>query len=370
MKKATEIIWIAAMFIVTSACVEDFEFEGVSFGEGVVVEGYISNQSYNDILAQPFSPRYFTLRLSNVGEVKNTRNQPILGASVELHQDNGVVYDYAEIGGGQYGLFYEDFKVVPGIGYHLEIKLADGIEVLSEIQSVGNEIGMGEFSFLEQKKQQYRNTLGEVSIEEKEGISFFVTTLPNETSEPLYYRWNLDITWVFNAKLAADNSPTKFCWATSKNLFKDYQVLEDYDGGVASELFFLETRSSRLNHGYSALIHQMVMNKGYYTFWNELKKQQNQSELFATPPYNVASNLSSDDIEVYGYFGVVNEEFGRWYFDKDEIDNYGGWVDDHCIVGGPWPAYCFDCQAWTYDDSTVIYGPPSWWNPIYFRSRP
>ncbi|MEP3387342.1 MAG: DUF4249 domain-containing protein [Reichenbachiella sp.] len=358
------------IFLILSACIEDFEFDGISAGEGIIVEGFISDQSYNDLLLLPLPARYFTLKLSNVGEVENVRNEPVLGAKIELHQDNNVVYDYAEIEGGEYGLFYEAFRAEPGSEYHLEITLADGRQIVSEIQTLEREMDMGSFSLEEGINVDYENIRGEVSITEQEGINFYVTTLVNETEEPIYYKWDLTITWIFNAQLAEDNSPIKYCWATSKNFYKEYQLLEDQNGGVQNELFFLKTKSSRLNHGYTVLVRQTVMNSGYYTFWNEVEKQLNQSELFAAPPYNIASNLTSDDIEVFGYFGVVNETFGRWYFDKDEVDNYGGWVNDQCIFGGPWAPWCFDCRAWAYDDRPVTPGMPEWWDTKYFRTKP
>ena len=65
--------WLAIPFLMTlvlGACIEDFEFEGISVKEGVVVEGYITNQSYNDLLALPAPTRYFTLKLSNVGDLE------------------------------------------------------------------------------------------------------------------------------------------------------------------------------------------------------------------------------------------------------------------------------------------------------------
>ncbi|WP_420583219.1 DUF4249 domain-containing protein [Reichenbachiella sp.] len=359
------------IFLTLGSCIEDFEFDGVSAGEGIVVEGFITNQSYNDLIPLPLPARYFTLKLSNVGELDNVRNEPVLGAKIELHQDDGVVYDYAEIENGEYGLFYEDFKADEAHGYHLEITLADGKKITSEIQTLEKGMDMGSFSLVEGTKLDYENIREEVSIAEQEGISFYVTTLANELSEPVYYKWDLEITWIYNAALAADNSPIKYCWATSKYFFQEYQLLEDYEGGIANELFFLKTKGSRLNHGYSVLIRQTVMNSKYYTFWKEVEKQLNQSELFATPPYNIESNLSSDDTNVFGYFGVVNETFGRWYFDESEISNYGGWInDERCSFGPPFAPWCFDCRVLAYDDSPVQSSMPDWWDPIYFRKNP
>ncbi|MEP3387340.1 MAG: DUF4249 domain-containing protein [Reichenbachiella sp.] len=370
MKFLTKLIFLLLVATTLVSCVEDFEFDGISKREGIVVEGLISNQSYNDLLALPLSTRHFTIKISNVGEVENERNEPVLGAKIELHQDNGVVYDYAEIGNGEYGLFYENFKAEKGRNYHLEITLADGRSITSEMQTLPREMGIGSFSTVEQTKLDYENVLGEVGIAEQEGISFNVTTLTNDSSDPVYYKWDLSITWIFSADLLEDNHPLKFCWATSQNYFKEYQLLKDEDGNIRNELFFLKTRNSRLNHGFSVLVRQMTMSPGYHFFWSEVQKQLDQSELFASPPYNIRSNLSSDDVAVYGYFGVVNEDFKRWYFDKSKINNYGGWVDDHCEFGPRWAAYCFDCREWTYDDDQVTPYAPKWWDLLFFDIRP
>lgn len=359
-------ICLAILLLGQVSCVEDFEFNVPSDGDGIVVEGYISNQSYDDLLPLPMDTRYFEVSMKYISEVKNVRDEPVLEANIELHTSKGEVYDYAEIGEGKYGLFYSDFKVMDDRDYHLEITLSDGVKITSEVAHMPASQPIGELKIEETTKSVYEHVIDDLLISEKEGIDLKVETAMNDSDTPYYYKWDFYSTYIFTAFLAEENSPYRYCWASSIYYFQDFKLLADVNGGTMTDLFFLETDNSKLNVGFSVLIRQMMMSKGYYQFMNDIQIQGEQSELFAKPPYNLVSNLQSDDIAVYGYFGVVNEDFHRWYFDKDEVSNYGGYKEG-CVFDGvppPYPASCFNCLSFTYDGSYNNQSP-SWWDRKY-----
>lgn len=348
------------------SCIEDFQFDVSSEENGIVVEGYISNLSYEDQMTYPLDPKIFEVSLRSTSQVKNVRDEPILGASVELHSSSGAVYDYSEIGEGRYGLFFTDVKVVPGQEYQVVITLDDESIIRSEWAELPESSGEGELFIEETTKTVYEYQKDELIIAENEGINLNIRTAPNESGHTNYYKWDFFTTYIFTAFLAEDGDPFKYCWANSIYYYQDFQLLEDSRGNAPANLFFLETDNIKLNEGFSVLIRQMLMSKGYYQFMNDVKIQGEQSELFAKPPYNLVSNLYSDDVIVYGYFGVVNEDYKRWYFNKDEVTNYGGYKEE-CIFDGvppPYPASCFDCLSFTYD-GTVSHLPPSWWDAQY-----
>ncbi len=366
MKSTIKKLSLIAIVICNISCVEDFQFDVPSDGRGIVVEGYISNLSFQDQLAYPKDPQIFELSLRHISDVTNVRDEPVLGAQIELHGSSGEVYDYAEIGEGRYGLFYGNVKAIPGLEYQIVITLEDGTMIESEMAGLPESSPVGELYVEEAKKSVYEYRREELIISEKDGINLKIKTTPNNSGTPYYYKWDFYTTFIKTAFLASNNSPFRYCWTSSIYYYKDYKLLEDIKGDAPSNMLFLETDNSHLNEGFSVLIRQMKMSKGYYQFMKDLQVQGDQSELFAKPPFNLVSNLHSEDIDVFGYFGVVSEDYKRWYFDKDEVSNYGGYKEG-CVfddVPPPYPASCFNCLEYSYD-GPVSNQAPSWWDTRY-----
>ena len=63
------------------------------------------------------------------------------------------------------------------------------------------------------------------------------------------------------------------------------------------------------------------MNEDYYFFWKEMQEQNEGGAIFDRPPFNLRTNFHSlsGDKKVSGYFGVVQEQAKRWYFDMSEL---------------------------------------------------
>lgn len=366
MKDTVKKMGFAVALLFSVSCVEDFEFDVPSDGTGIVVEGFISDLSYTDQMAYPLDPQIFELALRYTSDVTNVRDEAVLGAQIELRNSAGEVYDYAEIGEGRYGLFYADVKVQPGLEYQIVITLQDGAVIESEMQAAPDRSEVGDLYLEETKKSVYEYRRDELLISEKDGINLNIQTASNDSESPYYYKWDFFTTYIFTSFLADNNSPFKYCWASSLYYYKEYKLLEDTRGNATTNLFFLETDNIKLNEGFSVLIRQMKMSKGYYQFMNDVQIQGEQSELFAQPPYNLVSNLHSEDVNVYGYFGVVSEDYKRWYFEKDEVSNYPGYKEG-CVfvdVPPPYPAHCFNCLQFSYD-GPVTNERPSWWDLRY-----
>lgn len=364
--KRNTLLFFLGLLPLWLGCVEEFNFDVPTTEEGVVVEGSISDLSYNDLDALPMDSRYFEVRLTRLSRVKNVRDEKILGAYIELHSSEGEVYDYAEIGDGIYGLFYDDFKVLPDREYQLRIQLDNEVNIISDWESLPPAVSKGSIDVEERIKSVYEWTLGEKVISEKNGIDVSVETAAHDYDKPVYYKWDFFTTYIFTAFLAGEFSEFRYCWASTIYYLQDFQVLEDIAGKAKKTLFFLDINKSLFNEGFSVLIRQSALSKGYYQFMNDIKIQSEQSELFAKPPYNLNPNLDSKETNVYGYFGVVREEYYRWYFDKDQVSNYQGKIIG-CNFGdapGPPPPTCTNCLNYNINgDVTNI--PPEWWSPKY-----
>ncbi len=68
------------LFLIIFGCVEPYSFVIHNETKTLVVEGYISDKSFNETLLYPSDGRYFTVRLSYSGDVTNGRPVMIPGA--------------------------------------------------------------------------------------------------------------------------------------------------------------------------------------------------------------------------------------------------------------------------------------------------
>ena len=83
-------------------------------------------------------------------------------------------------------------------------------------------------------------------------------------------------------------------------------------------------RNAKVFVRYSSLIVQHAMTEEFYFFWKEMQEQNEGGAIFDKPPFNLHSNFHSlnGDKKVSGYFGVVQEQAMRWYFDIRDLSYY------------------------------------------------
>ena len=148
------------------------------------------------------------------------------------------------------------------------------------------------------------------------------------------------------------------------SLIRRVRALADDEGGYSKDLFFVEIEGNeRILNEFSVLIEQQVMNEDYYFFWKEMQDLNQPDGVFATPPFNLKSNLTASKGKVYGYFGVVREQAVRWYFNRTDLSyNVPNWLPEECQrecgPGCP-PPPCFNCLRYEGGDVTNI--RPTWW---------
>ena len=122
-------------------------------------------------------------------------------------------------------------------------------------------------------------------------------------------------------------------------------------------------RNAKLYVKYSALIVQHAMNEDYYSFWKEMQEQNEEGAIFDKPPFNLHTNFHSlgGDKKVSGYFGVVQEQAKRWYFDiKDLSYHVENTAKADCqIPFTDTPPECFDCREYSFGIVTNV--KPQWW---------
>lgn len=357
--------------IVAIGCVELYEFKIKNDNPSLVIEGQISNVSFNEYQEFPADGRYFTVRLSKTSNVTNERDERVRNASVTLIDNKGNQWDYtsSEQNPGIYILYDNDFHAVQGIQYKLKVMLSDGESYESDWEQMPDveQGSMGNIDFEEVVVQKYIYRANERVLTDVKGINTRVDLPKVHSDGPIFYKWTFSATWVFRASLVSATSDVYRCWITDPYYLSDYVTLRDYIGGYKNKLFFLQVDGNdRIFDRISVLICQYAVTEKYYNYWKEIQQQDESTGLFDPPPFNLQSNLHAEnsDLEVYGYFGVVCEQGSRWDFNKNDLSYpvINTWRD-YCTNPNillPPDSKCYSCLNYGNGIPTNI--KPSWWD--------
>lgn len=363
------------IFIFLSSCIEHFEFESKNEHPALIVDGYISDVSSNEHRSMFFESRFFYAKLKYSGSVANSLDEQISNAEVELINDLNEHWDYTEDANdpGVYYLYYPSFEMVPGVQYKIKIKLENGEEYESNYDLMPHSDVRGSIEQAETTEFQYEVVSEKTSILPIPGL-ILSTQLPIfADSDSRYFRWTYDVAWKLVAEFSYPSVPTGVCWIGDAYLLDEYVLAEQRGESPKVDLFFLQTSGSReLKFGFSARIRQQEISARHHQFWTDIQNQAKQAELFAPPPYNIYSNINpiNNDHEVYGFFGVVNEEFYTWYFDKKSLSYTPSFVEECYVPPNHEPApWCANCMGYATGaqggrltkGETITTEKPKWW---------
>ncbi len=358
------------MIFFTWGCIEPYDFMVKNDEAGLVVEGFISDVSYNQTLDYPSDGRFFSVKLTYTSDVINIRGEKVIGANVQLIDDSGNKWQYTEMEDETYALLDPNFRAISSKKYQLNIALSEGQVYesawvkLPEVEAPE----MGAVSFTEEEVETYVYIAGEEKIRTIKGMHVTVELPENNTEQPLLNKWTYDPTWVYVAPLARESTgASKTCWAKNNRYLNSYDLREDFTGGYKQELFFMETEGNeRIFEMFSVLIIRHIMNEEGFYFWKELKEMSASGLLLDKLPYDLATNIQSvgDKTRVSGYFGAVKEQATRWYFNKNELSyKVLNDLQDNCLnYGAPGPpaAECLDCID--YSKGSAVAEAPFWWS--------
>ncbi|MBL6449778.1 DUF4249 family protein [Fulvivirga sp. 29W222] len=357
------------LFIAIIGCIEPYEFVIKDDTPVLIVDGFITDVSYEQSRAYPNDGRYFKVKLSYTSDVTNKRGEPVVGASIQLLSgDSKNSWWYHEINEGEYWLAYGDFAASPGMDYKLSISLPDGDKFESEWLRLPEVDGqeMGDVSFTELSKEVHEIVAGEKKVKTIEGINVNVGIPKNESGLPRYYKWDFEPIWEYTVPLRPYINKT--CWIRSSTYLPNYTLQEDHVGGYANDLFFMETHGNeRLFEKFSLLVKQYILNEKDYYFFQELQEQATAGAFFDKPPYNLKTNINSveGDKKVVGYFWIASEQAKRWYFDITDLSYYVyNHLREECLKPYGPPAIgdidpCKDCLG--YPNGKATLEKPEWW---------
>lgn len=358
---------LVVLFLIMGGCVEPYEFIVKDNSPALVVEAFISDKSYDETLSYPSDGRFFTVKLSQTGDVTNTRPVPVSGAVVQLESTSGSSWTYAESFKGTYVLADKAFKAEDGFAYRLRITTSDESFYESGWQSLPDVVAptIGDIGFSEAEIEVYNMEAREWVLRKFPGVRTHIDLPANNSGEPVYYRWTFSPMWIYKAPLSSVIDPGNICWATDVNYLNRYELQTDLTGGYKRDLFFIRTiRNERIFEKFSALIVQHNLTREFYDFWKEMQERNEGTKLMDIPPYNLKSNFTSSTTSkrVVGYFGVVREQAKRWYFTRDQLSyTVPNPLREDCLVnyGGPPAPECFNCTAYSFGIASTK--KPAWW---------
>ncbi|MEO9968020.1 MAG: DUF4249 domain-containing protein [Reichenbachiella sp.] len=337
------------LFSLLSSCIEQFEFESSGERPVVIIEGHISDISTNEFDELFGETRYFYTKVKYAGVVKNNIDEVISGAEVELISDQNEFWDYTEDPEepGTYYLYYSDFASQPNVEYKINVRLPNGEEYESAYDQMPTENARGEISADEISKFNFEPHSGDFVIRTIDGLDVSVQLPPTEDNDFKYYRWDFHTVWLLVAELAPRTHPAGQCWLYDIYYLDENKLLRPKGSPAKTKLFFIQTSGNQqTKFGFSVRIRQQGISKEHHQFWADLHNQEEQSELFAPPPYNIYSNIRAvgQEKEVYGFFGVVNEEYYTWFLDKEALSYAPSYIEQ-CLVQPPVaPAeWCRNC---------------------------
>jgi len=361
MRRLFHIIFI----LLSVSCVEPYQFRIEDTAPALVIEGIITDKSYNESLGFPSDGRFFSIRLTRTGDVINTRPQPVRNATVQLESELES-WSYEEKDDGLYELTDPDFKALPGINYRMRIQTEE-TSYTSDWESLPltDAPPINAINFTETQKSTYIVEAGETVIRERRGIEANVRVPDNTTGSTVYYKWSFSPTWVYRAPLTSVSDAGHVCWVTSETFLADYVLQAHRIGIYSKELFFIETvRNEIIFERLSVLVSQLTLNEDYFYFLSEMKDQLESGGITGKPPFNLNTNFQSSSGErVIGFFSVANESSSRWYFDRKDLSyNVENTLKADCLVdyNGPPAPPCLDCR--TYQSGLPSTTRPEWWN--------
>lgn len=368
-------------FLVVFSCIEPYTFVIPDNSPALVVEGYISDKSFNETLDYPSDGRYFSIRLTNTSDVTNVRPTPVTGAAVMLISDANEQWIYQPSAeAGVYELYDSSFRAMPGIKYKIHISTEDEVHESSwgEIPDI-QVAPIGTVGFRETESQKYVVEANEPVLRTVKEVETYMSVGENPSGKSIFYRWKFSPVWVFVAPLSPSvTRPGHTCWVTSKDYLNTSTLQIDNSGGYQKPLFRIPTlQNERILDDFSVLVQQFVMDEDNYSFWKEMYDQNEGNVLMDKPPFNLQSNIRSlsGEKRAVGFFGVVQEQATRWYFNVSElsymVENtfkkgcetiYGPPVRGDCPEE-PNPAFpaceCKYCLRYSRGDAVNV--KPSWW---------
>jgi|FLOH01.1.fsa_nt_gi hypothetical protein len=315
------IIFILCLLFSFSSCIESFWPEIDKYQNLLVVDGLLTNNDDPTIV-----------RLSISSSINDGELIQASGAEMYITDETMLEIPLTETEAGTYQVMDESFKGEIGNSYQLHILLPNGKEYISDkckltIPSPIDSV----FGVIESASQQN-------STHDLEGMQFYINNHSN-MDDTCYYRWNLIQTYKFKSSFNIDFTwegafipypkpdSLRTCWHTNQinslytysTQFLDKPIIKHFP------LCYSSADTKELSIRYSLLVQQFTLPKQAFVFWDALRQQNIQSNLYSQQPIQIKGNIHSvNNIEepVLGYFTVAGITEKRIYVNRPALKFY------------------------------------------------
>ncbi|WP_018476545.1 DUF4249 domain-containing protein [Pontibacter roseus] len=303
-------LWaLLLIFLSLQACVEPFELKTGTEKRSLVVSGMVTDQNLPELnkvtltWTEPFD-----------GEKRQVLNEPVLGATVLLQDNQGNSMSLTEGARGVYTLLESDFEVQPRRTYTLHIRLPDGREYASRPELLRPVPGIRDIKYeFKEFVDVVRSSAG--VLVERKSVGFEVKAQAQDPAERgNYYRWDTEGVFEFFSDVGDTPLPSQ-CWSHVGSI--NTKVVVSDDRLVNGRLFeqHVVVVPADIPTKYRIKIRQYSLTAEAYEFWRLLSQQQSSvGSIFDPPAARITGNvysLTDPEEQVTGYFSVsaLNDSF-------------------------------------------------------------
>lgn len=302
------------------ACTESFEAENLVFESALVIEATITDEEQ---IQKILVSRSFPLDTVVASGER--------GASVEVTDDMGGVFDFDDNGDGTYSS-KTTFAAMQGRDYVLTVQTSDGSSYISAPSRINAQSNIDDIYAV----REFKDDL-------EEGVFIYLDSY-DPTYSSKYYRYEYEETYKIIAPFYSGFEAFVFsplpstsvgfrpsddvgqvCFATdnSRNIIQTTTTNLDEDRVERFPIRFINRKNYILSHRYSILVKQYVQSREAYSYYETLRSLSGSESLFSQIQTgflegNIRSE-QSDNEKVIGFFEVVSVSKERLFFNYEDL---------------------------------------------------
>ncbi len=301
--------------VLLSSCVERYiPATELNFNPQLVIDGNITTDGGEQ-----------KIMISKSSPTGNPKYFPLSGCQVSVEDGKGNRFSFPESKDpGHYVVHIDESFIITGEHYRLHVRTLEGTEYVSSYEKLMPCPEVGNVYYELETKPT------EDPIVTETGLQFFLDFRGNE-NYGRYFRWQLTETYEYHSKWPLDQWLNKdgnhdlvepdysnfVCYGSEKleNIFVLSTNGFSQNSYSGYKLHFVQDQTQHLQYKYSLLINQYSINETAYNYWDNLRKNNQETvDLFGKQPANVKGNIHNaiDTTDfALGYFGVSTVQSKR-----------------------------------------------------------
>ena len=306
---------LVLIVLINNSCIEEYIPKiGNQDTHKIFIYGQVTNvEGYQNVTISTSSP------------IANPKEIPLPGCTVTIQDSNGNFYNLAEYEAGQYRVWMSKEDLRPGTAYKLKVVTNTWEEIESDFDQMPECPKIDSIYFV---RKDIPNPIPDTFNINIQGIQFLIDF--DATGDfSRYYKWEIEETWEHHSALpiktywdgykvvTVNDDYSKFvCWTTKK--VPEFFTLSTENLAQQKvnkqSLHFVGNLSQRLTYCYSIKVSQYALSASSFTFWDQLKVNNDLGGMYGRQPINVKGNLRSvtfPEKKVLGVFQAVSLQTKR-----------------------------------------------------------